>query len=344
MASNSENGVETETLPVATLINENTDENENEELPEVDVDYHGATTEKPSASNTGEVVAEVVEIVDNEEEEVEEKPRKKSVVKSREKGNGKNKYTMIDNLDEDDPIVYDGKEGRPGRLKKPLWGIFSVVTPEGVMNTKMRCFKVRGVFEDYETAVKWADKIGENDVFDVFVGDLYKWLPLDSDTDKATHVQYRNKKEQKLIMQQRENEMNELVGRKKALLEKEKKGSRRRKADRILSGRAETGGASMVDAEKEEENSKKKKKQKQKKPKMSRNANREVTMSRMKRLVLERKRKKEEEEEKKLREDQKRQESNISQREENLKAKEKGLNDLESNISEIRDRLRSKKK
>ena len=258
---------------------------------------------------------------------------KKTVVKQKTE----NKYTKIDNLDEDTPLTYDGKDGNPERLKKPLYGIWSFVTPEGVMNTNLRLFKCRGIFDDENTAKFWAKKIGENDLFDVFVGELYKWLPFDSDTDKATNIQYRNSKEQKLLMQQKENEMNELVGRKKALLEKEKKGSRRRKADRILAGRNETGGAAFSENKENKENKEEKEK---KNPivKVSREVNKNNARERLKKMVSERNKKKEDEE-KLLNESKKKQEDNIKSREDELKTKENNLSTLEKNMAEISKRL-----
>ena len=294
-------------------------ESEQFELPNVAVNYNKNEDSLGSVTDTTDTTDTV------------EKPVKE------------NKYTKVDNLDEDDPISYDGKDGNPDKLRKPLYGIFSVVTPEGVMNTNIRAFKCRGVFDDHETAEKWAKKLGENDVFDVFVGDLYKWLPFDADTDKATNIQYRNKKEQKLIMAQRENELNELVGRKKETLEKEKKGSRRRKADRILAGRNETGGATSNVPSKESSNeSDKDIATKNKIPKVSRNDNRKQALERMQKIVLERKKKKEDEEEKRLQEAKKNQEENISGRENELKSKEDSLSKLEKNMAEISKRLGKK--
>jgi hypothetical protein len=247
----------------------------------------------------------------------------------------KNKYTQIDNLDEDTPLIYDGKDGNPSKLTKPLYGIFSVVTPEGVMNTNLRAFKCRGVFDDETTAQHWAKKIGEKDVFDVFVGDLYKWLPFDADTDKSTDIKYRNSKEQKLLMQQRENEMNELVGRKKAQLEKENKGSRRRKADRIIAGRNETGGASVSEKTKKEDIAKNV-------PKVSRETNKKQMQDRLKRMIAERNQKKEAESESELNKTLKTkesQETNITERETELKTKTETLTTLERNMAEISKRL-----
>ena len=303
---------------------------DNAELPSVDITYN-------KNEHFGSALPETVEYVEPVEP-VETKTTDSTT--NTTKPVNKNKYTEIDNLDEDHPLSYDGKDGNPEKLRKPMYGIFSIVTPEGVMNTNVRAFKCRGVFDDYDTAQKWAKKIGENDVFDVFVGELYKWLPLDSDTDKATDIQYRNKKEQKLIMQQRENELNELVGRKKELLEKEKKGSRRRKADRILAGRDEAGGASSTTPSVEKNTDKNT--ENKKVPKVSRAKNQKHTMERLQKMVLERKKKKEDDEEKLLQSSKQNQEQNISDREKELKAKEESLSTLEKNMAEISKRLGKK--
>jgi hypothetical protein len=317
-------------------------ESEQFELPNVSVNYNQNEDSLGSVTNTANMAdtADTANMTDTTD--TADTANMTDTADTTEKPVKENKYTKVDNLDEDDPISYDGKDGNPDKLRKPLYGIFSVVTPEGVMNTNIRAFKCRGVFDDHETAEKWAKKLGENDVFDVFVGDLYKWLPFDADTDKATHVQYRNKKEQKLIMAQRENELNELVGRKKEMLEKEKKGSRRRKADRILAGRNETGGATSNVPSKESSKEPDTETKKNKVPKVSRNDNRKQVLERMQKIVLERKKKKEDEEEKRLQEAKKNQEANISGRENELKSKEDNLSKLEKNMAEISKRLGKK--
>lgn len=76
----------------------------------------------------------------------------------------------IDYLDEDEPI------------SNQLWVCVSFLSPEGIKNCSLRGLKVRGVFATREKAdarAKYLQKIDPD--FDVFVGEMGKWLPWDPD-------------------------------------------------------------------------------------------------------------------------------------------------------------------
>ena len=74
--------------------------------------------------------------------------------------------------------------------------------------------KIRGVFETYEAACSHAKKVQEMDkYFNVFVGEMGKWLPFDPNPSKVENAEYANeqlnnimkninliKKKQKYIM------------------------------------------------------------------------------------------------------------------------------------------------
>ena len=146
------------------------------------------------------------------------------------------KYTKIDNLDEDQ-VVDSGK-----------FFLVSFISPEGVMNCKMRGLKIRTyknrvVFPTLEEAKAAADEINQKDkYFHVFVGETGKWMGWDPSPDDRNLVaeEHWADKDQNEIMQkmcEREetnlNELNALVGKKKAIVDKDKKKHKKRIADTL---------------------------------------------------------------------------------------------------------------
>ena len=146
------------------------------------------------------------------------------------------KYTKIDNLDED-PVVESGR-----------FFLVSFVSPEGVMNCKMRGLKIRTyknkiAFATLEEAKIAADEINKKDKhFHVFVGETGKWMGWDPEPSDRNFVEEEKwaDKDQDLIMQKmREkedknlNELNALVGKKKAMQNKETKTHKKRVAQAL---------------------------------------------------------------------------------------------------------------
>jgi len=141
------------------------------------------------------------------------------------------KYTKIDNLDED-PVVDSGK-----------FFLVSFISPEGVMNCttrglKIRTYKNKVCFATLEEAKVAADEINKKDkYFHVFVGETGKWMGWDPAPDDRTKVEQEKwaDADQDAVMQQmREkeekqlNELNALVGKKKDIVNKEKKEHKKR--------------------------------------------------------------------------------------------------------------------
>ena len=146
------------------------------------------------------------------------------------------KYTKIDNLDED-PIVDSGR-----------FFLVSFISPEGVMNCSMRGLKIRTyknkvVFQTLEEAKIAADEINKKDkYFHVFVGETGKWMGWDPAPDDRKFVEEEkwDNENQNEIMQglrKREenklNELNALVGKKKDMINKEKKTHDKRVKDAL---------------------------------------------------------------------------------------------------------------
>jgi hypothetical protein len=147
------------------------------------------------------------------------------------------KYTKIDTLDEDPP--FQPENGT-------CYVAISFVSPEGLMNCKIRGFKVRGFFfakndeeanekgKEFNKQLKIKDKY-----FDVFVAPAGKWCPWDPDPLDKKYVHeavYDNKKlntMMKSVNERNMNDLNELVGRKKEQLDKSKEAHQQRVADTI---------------------------------------------------------------------------------------------------------------
>jgi hypothetical protein len=146
------------------------------------------------------------------------------------------KYTKIDNLDEDN-FVDSAK-----------YFLVSFISPEGVMNCKMRGLKIRTyknrvTFSTLEEAKAAADEINQKDkYFNVFVGETGKWMGWDPAPDDRNFVEEEKwaNKDQDLLMQKMKekelkqkqdlDELNALVGKKKDIIDKEGKTHKKRVA------------------------------------------------------------------------------------------------------------------
>lgn len=139
------------------------------------------------------------------------------------------KYTEIDTLDEDKPI--------PGQL----FYIASFVSPEGVMNCKVRGLKIRGVYGTMSEAQHKIEELKQKDkYFDMYIGEVGKWNPWNADASQVESVKYRNKKLDKIMAETQKTRqskdtltLNELVGRTKKNVDDSKKAHKKRVSDSI---------------------------------------------------------------------------------------------------------------
>ncbi|ARF09329.1 hypothetical protein Catovirus_2_278 [Catovirus CTV1] len=116
----------------------------------------------------------------------------------KESSNKENTETIkIDHLKEDLPI--------PGQH----FCCISFISPEGVKNTTIRGVKVRGVFDTYDEASAYAKKLQQDDpLFNIYVGEVGKWLPWDPSPDDKTKVKDSQYAEEELQNVMREYEKN----------------------------------------------------------------------------------------------------------------------------------------
>ena len=102
--------------------------------------------------------------------------------------NKKMEKDEIDYLDED-PIIPNQK-----------WVCISFLSTKNIKNMdnndkyEIKGIKIRGVYEEYEEATKRAESLRNIDPsFDIFIGEMGKWLPCDINIDKAKDKQYAEK-------------------------------------------------------------------------------------------------------------------------------------------------------
>lgn len=159
------------------------------------------------------------------------------------------KYTKIDNLDED-PVNGDNIK----------FFLVSFASPERIMNCNIRALKIRNykgkpaIFASYEEADRAATELQKVDkYFDVFVMSNGKWYAWDPNPADRTYVQsekFDNSKEQEVMdginstvverQQKQLNEMNALIGKKKAIIDGSKEENKKRKEELIKQGITES--------------------------------------------------------------------------------------------------------
>lgn len=107
----------------------------------------------------------------------------------------KNSEKKIDNLREDDIIP------------NQRFVCLSFVSPEGIRNCNMRALKIRGCFPTHAEAAEHAKKLQEIDPdFDIFVGEVGKWLPWNPDPNTAGDQQYAEEELNKLMSEHKKNQ------------------------------------------------------------------------------------------------------------------------------------------
>ena len=142
------------------------------------------------------------------------------------------KYTLLDgdHLDEDTPIK--GQE----------FCLFSFLSPEGIMNCKVRAVKFRGAFSTMDDALKFAREIEEKDkYFKIFIGESGKWLDFDPPANRVEREMSTSKPHQKLLdaqAKQRMDQLNQLAKRHKDNVDKKDKGGKERIEESKKSGAA----------------------------------------------------------------------------------------------------------
>ena len=75
----------------------------------------------------------------------------------------------------------------------------SFLSPKGLKNTNTMGIKIRGSYETYDEAKLRAEELRKEDpYFDIFVGEVGKWLPINPDPDDTKGVQDQEYAEKEL--------------------------------------------------------------------------------------------------------------------------------------------------
>lgn len=154
------------------------------------------------------------------------------------------KYTLVDNLDEDDII------------ESQRYALFSFLSPEGIMNCNIRALKFRGAFPTLDKAKNYVDKLKTKDeYFKIFVGEQGKWMEFDPPEDKVEDEIAEDPKAQKIIdarRKQRANKINEMAGRFKNQHDKNQStdGKKERVNENVKASASETAGQQKLNKRK----------------------------------------------------------------------------------------------
>lgn len=84
---------------------------------------------------------------------------------------------------------------QPDHIQIPgqKYALISVVSPQSSQKNDHCGVKIRGVFEDIESAKMHAKKLQTSDpLFDVFLVELYKWLPIPPNSDLIENQEYQD--------------------------------------------------------------------------------------------------------------------------------------------------------
>ena len=102
--------------------------------------------------------------------------------------------SKIDQLTEDPPIA------------NQMWACVSFISPETVKNCNFRGIKIRGVYSAKEEAAKRAEFLQKIDPsFNIYVGEVGKWLGWDPDPNTIDDQVYREQKLQDIMSNYNKN-------------------------------------------------------------------------------------------------------------------------------------------
>lgn len=84
---------------------------------------------------------------------------------------------------------------KPDSMKIPgqNYALISVVSPQSNQKNDTCGVKIKGVFDTVEEAQHYAKKINQLDpLFDVYLVELYKWLPIPPNADMIQNQEYQD--------------------------------------------------------------------------------------------------------------------------------------------------------
>lgn len=95
------------------------------------------------------------------------------------------------------------------QIPNQKYALISIVSPVSKQKHHDTCaLKIRGVFSNEEDARRHAEKLSKVDrLFDVFLVDMYKWLPVPPDTEHIGDSVYQDKILNDIIQGHKEQQM-----------------------------------------------------------------------------------------------------------------------------------------
>jgi len=91
-------------------------------------------------------------------------------------------------------IVEDHLEEDFIQIPSQRFALISVISPQSNQTYTSCALKIRGVFQTEDEARRHANKLAQIDqTFDVYLVDMYKWLPIPPDNDKISDQVYQDK-------------------------------------------------------------------------------------------------------------------------------------------------------
>lgn len=104
--------------------------------------------------------------------------------------------------------VFDHLEEDFIQIPSQRFALISIVSPQSNQKYQSCALKIRGVFATEDEGRRHADKLAKMDTtFDVFLVDMYKWLPIPPDTDHIDDQVYQDKMLNDIIQGHKEQQM-----------------------------------------------------------------------------------------------------------------------------------------
>ena len=94
------------------------------------------------------------------------------------------------------------------RVPGQNFALLSKVSPDGPQKNTDCGIKIRGVFSNKEEAGAWAQKLQKTDsTFDIYVVDMYKWLPVFIENDDIEDQEFTEKRLNDIVKGHKEQQI-----------------------------------------------------------------------------------------------------------------------------------------
>jgi len=91
-------------------------------------------------------------------------------------------------------------------IKGQNFALISIVSPESAQKNDICGVKIKGVFDRQEEAQEYAKKLHKIDsVYDIYLVELYKWLPIPPNKDDIESQEYQDERLNKIVKTHVEN-------------------------------------------------------------------------------------------------------------------------------------------